>query len=43
MSAPESPEFSKALVEVKQLTKKPNNDELLRLYGTRRPFSSWKQ
>ncbi|PTB70683.1 hypothetical protein BBK36DRAFT_1134023 [Trichoderma citrinoviride] len=33
MSAPESPEFSKALVEVKQLTKKPSNDDLLRLYA----------
>ncbi|KAL6896459.1 putative acyl-coA-binding protein [Trichoderma evansii] len=33
MSAPESPEFSKALIEVKQLTKKPNNDDLLRLYA----------
>ncbi|GFP53311.1 hypothetical protein ACSS6W_000815 [Trichoderma asperelloides] len=33
MSAPESPEFSQALIEVKQLTKKPNNDDLLRLYA----------
>lgn len=38
MSAPESPEFTKALVEVKQLTKKPNNEELLRLYGTHEPL-----
>ncbi|KAL7950243.1 putative acyl-coA-binding protein [Trichoderma barbatum] len=30
---PDSPEFSKAQIEVKQLTKKPSNDELLRLYA----------
>ncbi|KAF3933787.1 Triakontatetraneuropeptide [Dactylellina cionopaga] len=33
MSAPESPEFARAIVEVKQFTKKPSNDDLLRLYA----------
>ncbi|KAL7922302.1 putative acyl-coA-binding protein [Trichoderma austrokoningii] len=33
MSTPESPEFTKAVTEVKQLTEKPSNDELLTLYA----------
>ena len=33
MSAPQSEAFQKAVVDSKKLTSKPNNEELLDLYG----------
>lgn len=33
MSAPQSEAFQKAVVDSKKLTSKPNNDQLLDLYG----------
>jgi diazepam-binding inhibitor (GABA receptor modulating acyl-CoA-binding protein) len=34
MSAPQSEAFKTAAADSKKLTSKPNNDELLELYGT---------
>ncbi|PNP52064.1 hypothetical protein THARTR1_07273 [Trichoderma harzianum] len=43
MSHPESPEFLQAQQAADAFTKKPTNDELLRLYGTRRPLENpWR-
>lgn len=40
MSHPESPEFLQAQQATEAFTTKPTNDELLRLYGTRRPLGN---